>query len=144
MNIGEAAKASGVSAKMIRYYEQSGLIPEADRKQSGYRDYSDEDVHMLRFVRRARDLGFGVAQISELLGLWRDRKRHSADVKKLAQSHIADLQEKIRSLQEMTQTLQALVVDCSGDNRPSCPILHGLAAQDDSVPERNPGRGFRA
>ena len=90
MNIGEAARASGVSAKMIRYYEQTGLIPPADRKESGYRDYSDTDVHMLRFVRRSRDLGFSVAEIQELLDLWRDEGRASAEVKRLAQNHIGD------------------------------------------------------
>jgi DNA-binding transcriptional MerR regulator len=90
MNIGQASKASGVSAKMIRYYEQTGLIPAADRKSSGYRDYSDTDVHMLRFIRRARDLGFSVAEISDLLGLWRDDTRQSAEVKRLAQGHIEE------------------------------------------------------
>lgn len=144
MNIGEAAKASGVSAKMIRYYEQSGLIPAVGRTLSGYRDYSQTDVHMLRFVRRARDLGFSVAQIAELLGLWRDQKRQSADVKRLAQNHIAELEDKIRNLQEMAQTLQALVQDCCGDNRPTCPILESLETADALPAEHAPGRGFRA
>lgn len=126
MNIGEAARGSGVSAKMIRYYEQIGLIPPADRKESGYRDYSDMDVHMLRFIRRARDLGFPVAEINELLALWRDRSRQSADVKRVAAAHINDLHEKIASLQQMVDTLQDLVDCCAGDNRPDCPILAGL------------------
>ena len=126
MNIGEAARGSGVSAKMIRYYEQIGLIPPADRKESGYRDYSDMDVHMLRFIRRARDLGFPVAEINELLALWRDRSRQSADVKRVAAAHINDLREKIASLQQMVDTLQDLVDCCAGDNRPDCPILAGL------------------
>lgn len=123
MNIGQAAKASGVSAKMIRYYEQTGLIPPAVRKDSGYRDYSDADVHMLRFIRRARDLGFAVVEINALLGLWRDRSRQSADVKRVAATHIAALREKIASLQQMVDTLQELVDCCAGDNRPDCPIL---------------------
>lgn len=126
MNIGQAAAASGVSAKMIRYYEQTGLIPPADRRASGYRDYSDEDVHMLRFIRRSRDLGFSVAQIADLLGLWRDRARHSADVKQLAQDHIAGLEARIRQMQDMTATLRTLVDCCHGDSRPTCPILDGL------------------
>ena len=123
MNIGQAAKASGVSAKMIRYYEQTGLIPPAVRKDSGYRDYSDADVHMLRFIRRARDLGFAVVEINALLGLWRDRSRQSADVKRVAATHIEALREKIASLQQMVDTLQELVDCCAGDNRPDCPIL---------------------
>lgn len=126
MNIGQAAKASGVSAKMIRYYEQSGLIPAADRTASGYRDYSDTDVHMLRFIRRARDLGFSVAEISDLLGLWRDDTRQSAEVKRLAQGHIDELEKKIKNLQDMARTLTVLVNACHGDHRPHCPILQSL------------------
>ena len=126
MNIGQASKASGVSAKMIRYYEQTGLIPAADRKASGYRDYSGTDVHMLRFIRRARDFGFSVAEISDLLGLWRDETRQSAEVKRLAQTHIEALQAKIKGLQEMAQTLTLLVNACQGDHRPHCPILQRL------------------
>ncbi|KQY08913.1 Cu(I)-responsive transcriptional regulator [Rhizobium sp. Root73] len=126
MNIGQASKASGVSAKMIRYYEQTGLIPAADRKLSGYRDYSDTDVHMLRFIRRARDLGFSVAEISDLLGLWRDETRQSAEVKRLAQGHIDELKNKIKGLQDMAHTLTTLVNACHGDHRPHCPILQSL------------------
>ncbi len=126
MNIGEAARASGVSAKMIRYYEQVALIPPAGRTASGYRAYSQADVHVLRFVRRARDLGFSVAEIDELLGLWRDRSRQSADVKRIAQAHIADLQRKIDGLRQMADTLQALSDCCAGDERPDCPILADL------------------
>lgn len=128
MNIGEASAASGVSAKMIRYYEQAGLIPPADRSQAGYRVYDDADVHRLRFVRRARDLGFAVAEISELLDLWNNRSRRSADVKRLAQTHIADLQDRIAKLQQMSATLQTLADCCAGDDRPDCPILEGLEA----------------
>ena len=128
MNIGEASAASGVSAKMIRYYEQAGLSPPADRSHSGYRIYNDADVHRLRFIRRARDLGFSVAEISELLGLWNDRSRRSADVKRLAQAHIADLEERIEHLRQMSATLQTLADCCVGDDRPDCPILEGLEA----------------
>ena len=126
MNIGQAAKASGVSAKMIRYYEQTGLIPLADRRASGYRDYAETDVHMLRFIRRARDLGFSVAEIGELLGLWRDKSRQSAEVKRIARDHIVTLQDKIRDMQDMVATLGDLVASCRGDHRAECPILERL------------------
>jgi MerR family gold-responsive transcriptional activator of gol and ges genes len=142
MNIGEAARASGVSAKMIRYYEQTGLIPPADRTASGYRDYSGTDVHMLRFIRRARDLGFSVAEIDELLGLWRDRSRQSADVKRIALAHIEDLRRKIGEMEQMADTLQTLASCCSGDNRPDCPILADLeSANDDADQEPKRRRG---
>lgn len=141
MNIGDAARASGVSAKMIRYYEQTGLIPPADRTASGYRDYSDNDVHMLRFIRRSRDLGFSVAEINELLGLWRDRSRQSADVKRVARAHIADLRRKIENLQQMADTLQTLADCCAGDNRPDCPILADLETADDSASAIEPRAG---
>lgn len=133
MNIGDAAKASGVSAKMIRYYEQTGLIPPADRTSSGYRDYSDKDVHVLRFIRRSRDLGFSVAEITELLALWQDRSRQSADVKALARSHITALRQKIDNLQQMADTLQTLADCCAGDHRPDCPILSDLETDDDGL-----------
>jgi MerR family gold-responsive transcriptional activator of gol and ges genes len=126
MNIGEAAKASGVSAKMIRYYEATGLIPAAGRTQSGYRLYSGTEVQMLRFIRRARDLGFPVERIQALLALWRDRSRHSSDVKRLAQEQIDGLQRKIAELQAMADTLQHLADACCGDHRPDCPILVDL------------------
>ena len=131
MNIGQEAKASGVSAKMIRYYEQTGLIPAADRKDSGYRDYSDTDVHMLRFIRRARDLGFSVAEIGDLLNLWRDESRQSAEVKRLAQGHIDALERKIADMQDMAHTLTMLVNACQGDHRPHCPILQRLETDQD-------------
>lgn len=133
MNIGQAAKASGVSAKMIRYYEQTGLIPKAYRKDSGYRDYSPSDVHMLRFIRRSRDLGFSVAEIDSLLSLWRDKSRQSADVKRIAQAHMAQLRARIESLEQMTATLETLVGCCAGDERPDCPILADLEAPSDEV-----------
>ena len=126
MNIGEAAKASGVSAKMIRYYEEIGLVPPALRAASGYRVYSDKDVHRLNFVRRARDLGFSVKEIGDLLSLWSDRSRHSADVKRIASEHIAALRQKIDELRRMSDTLQTLVDCCAGDDRPDCPILAEL------------------
>lgn len=127
MNIGKAAAASGVSAKMIRYYESIGLIPEALRTEAGYRDYSDKDVQTLRFIRRARDLGFSVEQMHELVALWRDRGRASADVKQLALEHVAELERKAGELQEMSQALTHLAENCQGDARPDCPIISGLA-----------------
>jgi len=130
MNIGEVAKASGVSAKMIRYYESVGLIPPATRTDSGYRAYAESDVHMLRFVRRARDLGFPVAEIHDLLGLWRDRSRKSADVKHLAQTHVAELELRIEHLRQITDTLKTLIDCCAGDTRPDCPILEELQQLD--------------
>ncbi len=134
MNIGQAAEASGVTAKMIRYYEKIGLIPQAGRTASGYRDYSDRDVHMLRFVRRARDLGFSAAEIDELLGLWRDEARQSAEVKRLAQRHISDLNARIGALQDMARSLTELVEACQGDERPCCPILERLESDEEAAP----------
>lgn len=127
MNIGELARASGVSAKMIRYYEQIGLIPPAFRADSGYRVYRDSDIHTLRFIRRARDLGFSVQQLAELLALWWDRNRASADVKRIALEHIAELEYKTQELRAMTETLRHLADHCHGDDRPECPILEELA-----------------
>jgi len=126
MNIGEASKATGVSAKMIRYYEEIGLIPPPARTASGYRAYSESDLHRLNFVRSARDLGFSVKEIGELLSLWSDRSRQSADVKRIAQMHIGALEQKITELRGMADTLQTLVNCCAGDDRPDCPILEGL------------------
>ena len=132
MNIGQAAEESGVSAKMIRYYESIGLIPKTVRTESGYRVYSDSDVHTLRFIRRARDLGFSVEQIAELVALWRDRDRASTDVKRIALEHVDLLERKARELQEMATTLKHLAKHCHGDSRPDCPIIEGLA--DESIP----------
>ncbi|MDM7459690.1 MAG: Cu(I)-responsive transcriptional regulator [Paracoccus sp. (in: a-proteobacteria)] len=126
MNIGEAAKASGVSAKMIRYYESIGLIPAAGRTESGYRVYAPTEVQMLRFIRRSRDLGFPVEKIEELLALWRDRTRQSADVKRLATEQIDGLERKVREMQAMIDTLRHLADACCGDHRPDCPILADL------------------
>ena len=129
MNIGQAARFSGVSAKMIRYYEQIGLIPKALRSDAGYRHYRSSDVHNLRFIRRSRDLGFSVEQISALLVLWNDRERASADVKEMALSHVGRLKAKIAELQAMAQTLEFLADHCHGDDRPDCPILEGLGCK---------------
>lgn len=129
MNIGRAAKISGVSPKMIRYYEQTGLIPKAARHDSGYRDYDDADVHRLGFIRRARDLGFTVEQIGELLGLWSDRSRASADVKAFALGHIERLRGKMAEIEAMVRTLETLADHCHGDDRPDCPIIEGLAEE---------------
>lgn len=127
MKIGEASEASGVSAKMIRHYEAHGLIARAGRTQSGYRTYDGEDVHVLRFIRRARDLGFSMKEIKTLLGLWNNRRRASADVKRLATGHIADLDAKIAAMQAMRRTLVTLAHNCHGDERPDCPILDDLS-----------------
>lgn len=127
INIGEAAAASGVSAKSIRHYEQIGLIPPANRTFANYRLYREADVHTLRFIKSARALGFPIARISELLGLWQNHKRSSADVKKLALQHVAELDDHIRELQRMSRTLKDLASHCQGDHRPECPILDGLA-----------------
>ena len=133
MNIGEAAKASGVSAKMIRHYEDNGLIPKTKRTMSGYRMYGENEVHMLRFIRRARDLGFSLAEIKALLGLWGNRRRASADVKKLAMKHVAALDAKIAEMQAMRRTLVDLADHCHGDQRPDCPILEDLAGQGEAA-----------
>jgi Cu(I)-responsive transcriptional regulator len=127
MNIGEAAAASGVSAKMIRYYESVGLLPKVRRTANGYRVYGPEDVHTLAFIRRARDLGFPMAQIEKLLALWQDRSRESAEVKAIAAAHVADLGRKIAELEAMRRTLEHLVAHCHGNHRPDCPILEDLA-----------------
>jgi Cu(I)-responsive transcriptional regulator len=127
LNIGQAAEASGVSAKMIRHYEEIGLIPKARRTYSGYRMYTENEIHVLRFIRQARNLGFSMKQIEALLGLWRDTRRPSSKVKTLAQDHIAELEQKIAEMQVMKATLQRLVKTCHGDDRPDCPILEELA-----------------
>ncbi|MBV7485938.1 Cu(I)-responsive transcriptional regulator [Bordetella sp. BOR01] len=126
MNIGQAARTSGISAKMIRYYESIGLIGPATRTEAGYRVYSESDLHTLRFVRRARDLGFSVEQMHELLALWRDRGRASADVKRIALGHVEGLERKAAELQQMADSLRHLARHCHGDNRPDCPIIEEL------------------
>ena len=125
--IGQAAARSGVSAKMIRHYESLGLLPQAPRTESNYRRYGEDDVHRLRFIRRARDLGFDLKRIDLLLQLWDDRGRASAEVKRLALAHVAELDAKIAQMQAMRRTLERLVQACHGDARPDCPILDDLA-----------------
>lgn len=127
MNIGEASKQSGLPPKTIRYYEETGLIAPPARAENGYRDYNDTDVHKLRFVRHSRGLGFSVDECSQLLSLYEDKGRQSADVKAIAQKHLTEIDEKIRELQELQSTLHHLVNTCQGDGRPDCPILEGLA-----------------
>ena len=127
MNIGAAARASGVSAKMIRHYEEIGRIPKAGRNLSGYRVYAEKELHSLRFVRQARNLGFSIDQIRQLLGLWQKNDRASHDVKKLAMGHLEALDERILELQQIRRTILHLVDHCHGDDRPDCPILENLA-----------------
>ena len=141
MTVGEAARRSGVSAKMIRWYEARGLLPRAERSEAGYRRYTDADVHALRFVRRARDLGFTVDGIAELLALWRDRSRRSAEVKALATGHVAALRRRIAELEGMVDTLSHLAASCHGDARPDCPILADLAG--DAAPNPVPSASRR-
>lgn len=140
MNIGEAAAASGVSAKMIRYYEQIGLIQAAARTESGYRVYSAKDVETLRFIRRARDLGFSVEEMGTLLALWQDKARESADVKRVALQHVAEIEKRIQELEGMARTLRHLAGHCHGDDRPDCPILDDLATlpKEEAAPVRRP------
>ncbi len=128
MVIGEAARASGVSAKMLRYYESIGLVPDAVRTQSGYRTYGTREVETLRFIRRARDLGLSMNRIKLLVGLWHDRERPSRDVKRIALEHVAELRTKIGELTAMCDTLEELASNCRGDQRPDCPILRDLEA----------------
>ena len=131
MNIGEAAKISGVNAKLIRHYESIGLIPKAGRTNSGYRTYSEKDVHILSFVRRARNLGFSMQEIKKLVSLWRNRSRASREVKALTIAHIKNLETKIMDLQAIRSTLLNLAKNCHGDDRPSCPILEDLSGLAD-------------
>ncbi len=127
MNIGEAAKVSGVNAKLIRHYESIGIIPKASRSESGYRKYSDNDVHILTFVRRSRSMGFSMKEIKKLVSLWRNRTRASSEVKTMTLSHIKSIEEKINDLQAIRSTLMKLATHCHGDDRPTCPILEDLS-----------------
>ena len=142
LTIGEAARRTGVSAKMIRWYEATGLLPPAVRSETGYRHYGEADLHTLRFIRRARDLGFSVDGIADLLALWRDRARPSAGVKAIAQEQIADLRRRIAELEGMARTLEHLSDACCGDDRPECPILDDLAAADRAPMPRPSRRGL--
>jgi Cu(I)-responsive transcriptional regulator len=144
MNIGQAAEACGISAKMIRHYESVGLLPETARTDSGYRQYGQREIGTLHFIRRARDLGFSIEQIRELLGLWQNRRRPSRLVKTLAQAHIEELDAKLAELQAMKATLQHLVHCCHGDDRPDCPIIDTLSAQGGVVEVRATAAGTAA
>ncbi len=130
MNIGQAAAATGVSAKMIRHYEAIGLVPAPVRTEAGYRVYGERDIHTLRFIRRARDLGFDMAQIRGLLALWNDRGRASRDVRAIALTHVEALEERMQQLESMARTLRHLAAHCHGDGRPDCPIIDDLAAAE--------------
>jgi Cu(I)-responsive transcriptional regulator len=130
MNIGEAAALSGVSAKMVRHYESLGLLPRIARSDAGYRQYGEREVHTLRFIRRARDLGFSMAEIAELLKLWQNRRRASGDVKRIALSHVADLERRMAEMAAMKHALATLASSCHGDDRPDCPILDDLQGLD--------------
>ena len=144
MNIGEAAAASGVSAKMIRYYERIALLPPPDRRDSGYRVYGDSDVHRLRFVKRARDLGFPVETIRALLGLWGERGRSSAEVRKLALGHVTELESQAARLREMIETLRDLVEACAHGDRPDCPIIAELGGGLSEAPAAPASRRSRS
>lgn len=135
MNISLAAERSGVSAKMIRYYESIGLVAAADRRDNNYRDYGDQEVAMLKFVRRTRDLGFSLEEVSALLALWRDRRRSSREVRKLAEAHLANLDARMAEMRAVTRTLKKLVHACHGDDRPDCPIIDDL-----SMPAKQAGK----
>lgn len=143
MNIGQASHKSGVSAKMIRYYESIALLPEAARKDSGYRDYDEADVHRLVFVKRARDLGFSIERIRDLLDLWNDRERGNADVRAVANAHINELQAQAHKLEAMIGTLEHLVKSCRGENRAECPIMADLSGGQ-SAPHCAPGEAHGA
>ena len=136
MKIGEASAASGISERMIRHYEKIGLVPAAARRDSGYRDYDERDLHTLRFIGRARDLGFSMEEIQRLLELWQDRSRASADVKALALARVAELKRKELQLHEMRRSLEHLAASCHGDDRPDCPILGGLEGKPATLSKR--------
>lgn len=144
MNIGNAAKISGVPAKTIRYYEQVGLIPPAGRASNGYRDYDKKDVEVLRFIKRSRNLGFSVEEVSNLLDLWINAKRTSADVKAIATDHIKQIENKIIELQSILDTLKNLTACCHGDDRPDCPILDDLAGIGEDVSDKRKTKALSA
>ncbi len=127
MNIGQAAQISGVNAKLIRHYESIGIIPKASRSDAGYRTYSESEVHILSFVKRARTLGFSMKEIKKLVSLWRNKSRASAEVKAMATKHVEEMEKKVTELQAMVKTLKHLAKNCHGDGRPECPILDDFA-----------------
>lgn len=129
MNIGQAAKLSGINAKLIRHYESISIIPKASRSEGGYRTYSETDVHILSFVKRSRTLGFSMKEIKKLVSLWRNKSRASLEVKAMATKHVEEMEQKIVELQEMVKTLKHLARNCHGDGRPDCPILNKLASE---------------
>ena len=130
LTIGQLAKASGINAKMIRYYESIALIPRAQRSEGNYRLYQDNDIHRLRFIQRARKLGFGIEQIRVLMALWQDQERSSSEVKALALAHVEDLKARIAEMQSMVNALENLACKCHGDDRPDCPILESLTGRE--------------
>ena len=134
VNIGAAADMAGISAKMVRHYESLGLLPPITRTDSGYRQYSEADVHTLRFIKRSRDLGFSMAEIAELVALWQNRRRASASVKRIAQQHVDELALRIQAMQAMQRSLRQLLQHCHGDERPECPILDDLANHRSDMP----------
>jgi Cu(I)-responsive transcriptional regulator len=144
VNIGQAAKASGISAKMIRYYESIDLVPAAGRTDGGYRDYGPNDVHRLRFIRRARDLGFSLDQVRALLKLWTDRRRNSADVKAVALTHIEELENRAAELKQMIRTLRHLADACEGNDRPHCPIIDELESGSHRSDKKAKGKTARS
>jgi Cu(I)-responsive transcriptional regulator len=145
LNIGQAAAASGVSAKMIRHYEEVGLLPAAQRTEAGYRQYGDADVQTLSFIRHSRDLGFSIPDIAQLVSLWQDRSRPSREVKALAKAHIRELEEKAQEILAMKAALEHLVRACRGDDRPDCPIIETLASKGVvAIASSHNGRGRKA
>lgn len=138
MNIGEAARQSGVSAKMVRHYESLGLLPHVHRSDSGYRQYSAAEVHTLRFIKRSRELGFSMLEIAELVSLWQNRRRASENVRRIAKKHADELAQRIAAMQAMQKTLGHLIHCCQGNDRPDCPILDDLAgAAPGAVAQKN-------
>lgn len=129
MNIGQAAKLSGINAKLIRHYESIAIIPKASRSEGGYRTYSETDVHILSFVKRSRTFGFSMKEIKKLVSLWRNKSRASSEVKTMATKHVEEMEQKIVELQEMVKTLKHLARNCHGDGRPDCPIINNLASE---------------
>ena len=130
MNIGEVAKLSGISAKTIRYYESVGLLPKPLRAANGYRYYRENDLQTLRFIHRSRNLGFTIKDIRDLLGLWQDTGRASADVREVAKRHVSEIERRLEEMESVRQTLMQLIHKCHGDDRPDCPILQDLAGEE--------------